>query len=364
MRKINMLSSADKVAGQGVGSATAEQISLIKEGLGNLYQIEMNQKQRRGISHYHTIDFKHYLHILFTGKKNAKVGHVHFLPETIDGSIKLPPIAKQVFYKYIVHFYKQMDYLVTVNPYFIERLVDHGVSREKIYYIPNYVSKDEFHPLPDTAISEIKKQYNIDESGFVVLGVGQIQTRKGILDFVEIAKKNPDKQFVWAGGFSFGKITDGYEALKKVVDQPPANVKFIGIVERSEMNSLYNMASVLFMPSYNELFPMSILEAMNTKTPLLLRELDIYVDILQGYYLKANDNNEFNGIINQLNLEQKFYIQAKEMSEKGSLFYSKGHVLTMWQEFYEMVYSEKVATKEALVDSISIPQLIKKKLLG
>lgn len=48
-----------------------------------------------------------------------------------------------------------------------------------------------------------------------MLGAGQVQTRKGVLDFVDVAKKSPDVQFVWAGGFSFGRITDGYEELKK-----------------------------------------------------------------------------------------------------------------------------------------------------
>lgn len=97
MTTINMLSSAEKVAGQGVGSATTEQITLVKEGLRDLYQIHINPAKPKGISHIHTIDFKYYLYLLFSSKKNPKVGHVHFLPETIDGSIKLPPLAKLIF---------------------------------------------------------------------------------------------------------------------------------------------------------------------------------------------------------------------------------------------------------------------------
>ena len=56
-----------------------------------------------------------------------------------------------------------------------------------------------------------------------VLGAGQVQTRKGVLDFVNVAKQMPDVQFVWAGGFSFGRITDGYEELKKLQENPPEN---------------------------------------------------------------------------------------------------------------------------------------------
>ncbi|STY44477.1 Uncharacterised protein [Listeria grayi] len=49
----------------------------------------------------------------------------------------------------------------------------------------------------------------------MVLGSGQVQHRKGVMDFIETAKQLPDVQFIWAGGFSFGMITSGYEELKK-----------------------------------------------------------------------------------------------------------------------------------------------------
>ena len=113
-----------------------------------------------------------------------------------------------------------------------------------------------------------------------MLGVGQIQTRKGVIDFIDIARKMPDVQFVWAGGFSFGGITDGYKELKSQMETAPKNILFTGIVDRDLMNDIYNVSDVLFMPSYNELFPMSILEAMNTSTPVLLRDLELYEDIL------------------------------------------------------------------------------------
>jgi 1,2-diacylglycerol-3-alpha-glucose alpha-1,2-galactosyltransferase len=47
------------------------------------------------------------------------------------------------------------------------------------------------------------------------------------------------------------------------------------------------MSDVLFMPSFNELFPMAILEAVNAHKPVLLRDLDLYVDILFEKYEKG-----------------------------------------------------------------------------
>ena len=88
----------------------------------------------------------------------------------------------------------------------------------------------------------------------MVLGAGQVQTRKGVLDFVNVAKEMPDVQFVWAGGFSFGRITDGYEELKKLQENPPENCKFLGIVPREEMVDLYNMADVKAVTGIHDLY--------------------------------------------------------------------------------------------------------------
>lgn len=83
------------------------------------------------------------------------MGYVHFLPETLEGSLKLPWIARKVLYRYVIAFYKRMDALVVVNPTFIPKLEAYGIAREKITYIPNFVSKKEFHPIA----SEEKSSY-------------------------------------------------------------------------------------------------------------------------------------------------------------------------------------------------------------
>lgn len=340
MTTINMLSSAEKVKGQGVASAYLEQVNLVKNGLSDKYQVEINKFMLSDITHYHTVDFKHFLSLPFTKISGKAVGYVHFLPETVEESLDMPILFKKAFYKYMIAFYNRMDYLVTVNPYFIDKLCEYGIERDKITYIPNFVSEKDFYPYDINKKKEVREKYGIDSNAFVVLGVGQVQTRKGVLDFVEIARNMPDVQFIWAGGFSFGKITSGYKELKEIVDSPPENVKFIGIVERDDMNSVYNMSDVFFLPSYNELFPMAILEAMNCHLPIVLRDIDIYKNILFDYYLRANDNKGFEKILSNLKNDRNSYKLAKKSSIKGSLYYSKEHVLYLWREFYDSVSND------------------------
>lgn len=335
--KINMLSMADSVDGQGVGSAYLEQVELVKSS--PKFEVLINSKEKTDIVHAHTIEPRNYLKLKFN--KSVNVAYCHFLPETLDGSIKLPKLFFNIFKKYVVSFYKQADYLVVVNPIFINDLARHGVKRENIKYIPNYVSKDQFFKKSKKDSEKIREKYGISKDKFVVLGVGQVQTRKGVLDFVKVAKKLPDVEFVWCGGFSFGAITDGYNELKKVYENPPKNVKFLGIIPREEMNDMYNMADLLFMPSYNELFPMSILEVVNTEKPVLLRNLDLYHDILFDKYVRGENNKEFVEMIKKLKDDQKFYKAECKHSKEINEFYSKENVLKIWEDFYTEIVNKK-----------------------
>lgn len=334
---INMLSSATSVKGQGVGSAYLEQVKLVSEGLSDNYEVVINQPIRADITHFHTIDFKFFLGKDFVSKMGKSVGYVHMLPETVEKSLQLPTAVKSIFFKYLIQFYKRMDYLVTVNPYFIGELEKYGIAREKVTYIPNYVSSDQFHPLSEEQIIQTKQKYNIPIDKFIILSAGQLQRRKGIFDVVEMAKQLPNVHFVWAGGFSFGKISDGYKEIEEIVDNPPHNMTFLGIVDRSEMNAIYNMADVMMLASFEELFPMTILEAMCVHKPILLRDLDIYPDILFDFYTKATDVETFVEAIERLSSDKTFYNQAIVASQKGNAFYSKEHVLQMWQQFYDNV---------------------------
>ena len=140
--KINMLSFADKVAGQGVGSAYLEQVNLSKEGANDLFDVVINDTNPSDIVHVHSIEPNNYLNMRMT--KGKSVTYVHFLPTTLDGSINLPRIAFAVFKWYVIRFYNKSDHLVVVNPIFIRDLVNAGIDARKVTYIPNYVSKEDF----------------------------------------------------------------------------------------------------------------------------------------------------------------------------------------------------------------------------
>lgn len=340
MTTINMLSHADSVQGHGVLTAHDEQVELVRTELSDEFSVLENAWKPCDITHFHTINPGLLLRLPGSKLKGKAVGYVHFLPETMDRSIRLCPVARAVFYRYIIWFYKRMDYLVTVNPYFIGRLAAYGVDPARVTYIPNFVSEKKFFRLPEETRRALRLDRGLDPERFTVVCAGQLQKRKGVFDFAEIARAMPELQFVWAGDYTFGKLSDGREEIAELIRTAPQNVHFTGLIPHDKMNELYNLADVMFLPSYDELFPMTILEAMNCRVPILLRDLSLYEGILSGYYLKGHRSGDFVRELTRLRDEPTYYEDAASMAWKGHKFYSRGHVAQLWRQFYKQVSCE------------------------
>lgn len=342
MITIDVLSKADSVKAQGVGSVYLEQCSLIEEFGKSDFSLVYNSHKKCDLYHIHSINPSFYL---MMKKKRTTIAYVHFLPITLDGSISLPKPIFAIFKKYVISFYRKAKELVVVNPTFISELVKLGIDKNRITYIPNFVSEKTFHPLDYEKKSALRYKYNIPEKSFVVLSCGQIQNRKGVKTFLDIADKNKDIFFIWAGGFPFKNITDGYKELKNETIKKRDNVLFLGIVNREEMNDIYNLADLFFMPSYSELFPMALLEACSCNLPYLVRDIKEYQEILLGDYLKGDDDT-FSFIIRKLKDDKSYYDDALYLSKKMKEYYSRKNVYSLWKKYYKRIYDKYQSKSE------------------
>jgi 1,2-diacylglycerol-3-alpha-glucose alpha-1,2-galactosyltransferase len=327
--KIRVFSKATTVPGQGVAAAYVEQLNLIQQSK-RLVVLQPNEP-RPDLVHIHTINFRYWLAMLFI--KIPRVVYVHFLPSTLSSSIKLPRLFFGILKWYVKVFYKTASHLVVVNPIFIDPLMKMGIKQERIVFIPNYVDESKF--ATKVSNTSIRKQWQFKR--FTVLGVGQVQHRKGVLDFIEVAKKLPAVDFVWAGGFSFKSMTAGYEELKKVMDNPPSNVRFLGIIPREKMNELYHGCDLFFLPSFDELMPMSVLEAAVCDKPILLRDLELYQPVFFKHYLSAHDVDGFVKMIKQLSENKEMYQQSLDHPRWLKNYYRKEAILKQWEDYYQEV---------------------------
>lgn len=331
MLDVNIVSLSEKIKGQGVDSAFKDQVSMLKKS--NQIRVHINSKNVYDVVHIHTLNLQNYFLMKKYKRKNKKVVvSAHMVPDSMEDSLNLPRFIKSIFYKYMIKFYKNADKCVVVNSYYKNELIRLGLSPKKIEFIPNIADKELFYNKNNK--EDLRKKYNIDNNKFVVVGSGQVQKRKGIDDFIKTAEKNKDSLFIWVGGFSFGKITSGYEKYKKIYENPPENVIFTGIVDRDIVADYLNLADVFFLPSYQELFPMSLLEASNCELPLLLRDIDLYEEILFDKNLKGKNSDEFSSIINELKNNSEYFERAKMKSIELSNIYSENKVINQWERLY------------------------------
>ncbi len=136
------------------------------------------------------------------------------------------------------------------------------VPEEKIIAIPNGINLSAAQRLETKA-----KDKNTS-----VLYIGALREEKGILDILRaipnVIKTYPETQFIFAGEWQGQVIED---QAKGLIDQFDLgrNVIFYAPVAGKAKEQLFQEASMLLLPSYNEGQPFVILEAMASGLPVI-----------------------------------------------------------------------------------------------
>ncbi len=170
--------------------------------------------------------------------------------------------------------------------------------------------------------------------GNIILFSGRLVARKGFSDLIKampiILRQVPDAKLFFAG---HGNIDEGQKLARElgVLD----NVKFLGWVTGREKEGLLNRTTVFCLPSYGEGVPMSMLEAMSFRIPVVVTPvggiLDVVKDGDNGILVDPGDiESVANGIIKLLD--------SKEL--QGT--YSQRAFEMVRREFWPEVISEKL----------------------
>ncbi len=158
--------------------------------------------------------------------------------------------------------FKQAKYIVVVSDALKQRLIELGVTAEKIRVIYNGVDNSIFYPDPSLTQTEKKIQR-------LILFVGRLTPEKGALDlltaFLPLAKADPtvDLHYIGLGASATSILQQAAQAelINRIHISPP--------VPHAELNRWYNRADVVCLPSYNEGVPNVLLEAMACGTPVV-----------------------------------------------------------------------------------------------
>ena len=270
----------------------------------------VNSYEKADITHIHSVGPYSLTHLL---KDKKVVVSAHVIPASFRGSLILTKYWIEGAENYLRFFYNKASLVLAVAPKVSDVLKSIGV-KTRVEIFPNPIDTKTFKK--DAKIrNKIRTKHNFGESDFIVLSVGQVQSRKGVNDFLETAKKLPKIKFVWIGGKPFGKLTQIDKDLKENFKIPLQNVLFLGTRKVEEMPDYYNIADVFFLPSLQENAPMSVLEAGATELPLVLRNLQEYKWLYKDGFI-SSEKNDFVGIISNLEKDAKLRTKASEDASK------------------------------------------------
>lgn len=231
-------------------------------------------------------------HAREAGKK--VIYHAHSTEEDFRNSFTFSNVLAPGVRVWLTHLYNQADALITPTPYAKGILESYGITLP-IFPVSNGIDLKRYAPNPDKVIA-YRRYFGIRPEDKVVLGVGLYFQRKGILDFVETAKKLPQYKFIWFGDTNRLIIP---REISEVIDNHPDNVYFPGYVKGPIIEGAYSDADCFFFPSYEETEGIVVLEALASKCQVVVRDIGVFHPWLENgrNCYKANNNDDFASII-------------------------------------------------------------------
>lgn len=186
-------------------------------------------------------------------------------------SFRFSNILAPLFKKWIRFCYCLGDIILTPTKYSKAILESYGINKN-IYNISNGIDTDKFCPCRESRIA-FRKRYNLTDDDRVVISAGHMIERKGILDYIELAKNMPNVYFFWFG------YTDPLllpESVRYAIKCAPDNLKFAGYIEQEKLRDAYCGADVFAFLSREETEGIVVLEALACGIPMVVRDIPVY----------------------------------------------------------------------------------------
>ena len=287
--KVLLYTEGEKLIGKsGLGKAVKHQMRALE-----LEKIEYtrNPHDDYDIIHINYYGPNSYRLAKKAHKKGKKVVyHAHSTEEDFRNSFIFSKQIAPLFKKWIVKCYNLGDVLITPTPYSKRLLEGYGIKK-KIYAISNGLELDKF-PRKEELREKFRKEYNITDDQKVIIGVGLYIERKGILDFVELAKRLPEYKFIW---FGYSPLSASPKKIRDAVNTKLDNLIFAGYVEQMKIVEAMNGCDLYLFPTLEETEGIPIVEACACKTPSLIRDIPVFEEWLEDGVntYKAKDIDEF-----------------------------------------------------------------------
>ena len=317
--KVLLYTENEKILSKsGLGKAIKHQMNALKAV--NI-EYTTNPKDDFDIAHINFYGLKSYRLAKKLKKQGKKiVYHAHSTEEDFRNSFIFSNQVSKLFKKWLIKCYTLGDAIITPTEYSKKLLQSYGIKND-IYVVSNGVELKNFGH-DEKAGREFRKKYNFKKEDKIIVGIGLYIERKGIIDFVELAKQMPKYKFIW---FGYSPLIFSRKNVRKAVSTKLDNLIFAGYVEQDTICQALNGCNVYIVPTYEETEGITIIEAASCKTNMVVRDIPVFNGWLENgkNVHKARNVSEFKnkieGIVNgELpSLAQETYSIAEERKSEN-----------------------------------------------
>ena len=277
----------ERVKESGVGKAIDHQKKAL-DLAGVSYTLDPNDDY--DICHINTVFPKSASFAKMAKKAGKKiVYHAHSTKEDFENSFILSNELAPLFKKRLIYCYKKGDLILTPTEYSKNILQSYEIGKE-IKVVSNGIDLDFWKEKTEDR-KNFYQRYGLDKNKKSIISVGLFIERKGILDFVDLAKRLPQYEFIWFGELNLALVP---EKIKKAVQTDLKNLHFAGYVDQELLREAYSGSDLYIFPTFEETEGIVLLEALSTKADIIIRDIEIYKDLIDGKEIyKAKNLEEF-----------------------------------------------------------------------
>ncbi len=232
--------------------------------------------------------------------KIAKKHVVYYGHSTMDDfkhSFKGSTLFAPLFKSWITFCYNLGDVILTPTEY-SQKILESYPIKKPIYAISNGIDTEFFAPH-HTRREAFRQTYQLTKDDKVVISVGHWIERKGVLDFINLARAMPHTKFIWFGHTNLNLVP---KHIATAIANAPENLHFAGYVEKEALRDAYCGADVFAFMSYEETEGIVVLEALACQIDTVVRDIGVYDGWLcdgETVY-KAKNNNDFQERVSSL----------------------------------------------------------------
>ena len=301
-----------------------------KSGVGRAIYHQRYAAELNGIGVTNSLRDADLIHIntvfpksFFLAKKAKKMNipvvyHAHSTKEDFKNSYLGTNLVDGLFGKWIKLCYTTSDVIITPSEYSKRLLLSYGI-RKRIEVVSNGIDLD-FFDKKKADRGSFRRKYGYSDNDKIIMSVGLTINRKGVEDFVELARRMPEYKFIWFGETDLNTVPA--KTRKAVLTKLP-NLKFARYAKRCALRDAYGSCDLFLFPSKEETEGIVVLEALAMEIPVLLRDIPVYSDWLKDgeSVYKAEDVDSFEASARSI-LEgesKSLVLEGKKIAEDRSI---------------------------------------------